>query len=98
MLNKYGPDVVTVLPSLAAAIFTAPATATVSTLNAGNLATRSFPALSTAMKKVFSNKNAQLAFLEAAVAPIMRHGSAAQMKAKPQLLLLKTVCSPPLHQ
>ena len=65
MLNKYGPDAVAVLPSLAMAAFTAPATAAASTLNAGNLATRSFPALSTAIKKVFSNKNAQLAFLEA---------------------------------
>ena len=64
-LNKYGPDVVAVLPSLAMAAFTAPATAAASTLNAGNLATRSTPALSTAMKKVFSDKNAQLAFLEA---------------------------------
>lgn len=64
-LNKYGPDVVAVLPSLAMAAFTAPATAAASTLNAGNLATRSSSVLSTAMKKVFSDKNAQLAFLEA---------------------------------
>ena len=40
MLNKYGPDAVAVLPSLAMAAFTAPATAAASTLNAGNLATR----------------------------------------------------------
>ena len=65
MLNKYGPDVVAVLPSLAIAAFTAPATAAASTLKAGKLATQTSPALSTAIKKVFSDKNAQLAFLEA---------------------------------
>ena len=47
------------------AALTAPATAAASTLNAGKLATRISPTLSTAIKKVFSDKNAQLAFLEA---------------------------------
>ena len=65
MLNKYGPDVVAVLPSLAIAAFTAPATVAASTLKAGKLATQTSPALSTSIKKVFSDKNAQLAFFEA---------------------------------
>lgn len=64
-LNKYGPDVVAVLPSLATAALSAPAAAGSAITSAGRLAPQAASSLSAAMKKVFSNKNAQLAFLEA---------------------------------
>lgn len=64
-LNKYGPDVVAVLPSLAMAAFTAPASTTAAMSSLDSLSPQAASMLNTTIKKVFSNKNAQLAFLEA---------------------------------
>lgn len=65
MLNKYGPDVVAVLPSLAMAAFAAPASTTAAISSLNRLTPQASSMLNTAMRKVFSDRNAQLAFLEA---------------------------------
>ena len=64
-LNKYGPDVVAVLPSLSIAAFTAPASTTAAISSLDRLTPQAASMLDTTIKKVFSNRNAQLAFLEA---------------------------------
>lgn len=64
-LNKYGPDVVSVLPSLAMAAFTAPASTTAAISSLNRLTPQVSSMLNTTMKRVFSDRNAQLAFLEA---------------------------------